>query len=770
MSHPDKGTADDADVGRAGRPAKKLNAQRILEQMGGISGLIYSSLPVLVFVPVSSLFGLMPAICAALGVATLILVWRLIRKESLQPAVSGFFAVGVSALIAYLVGESKGYFLLGIWSSLLYAAVFALSVLIRRPWSVTSGAGSTDTTEVGARCARRSSPSTSPPDVGRGVRRAIRGAEPPLRRGQTGLLGVARIAMGWPLTAVAALVTYLAIRTAQRALHEQAAPNGAGEPSRARDDRGAHRLTGVSVQVTATDRPLIAVAVLASFVAFLDGSVVNLALPAIAADLGGGLALQQWVVDGYLLGARRADPRRRGRVGPVRQAHRAAHGTGGLRGRFGAVRRRAERLGAGRRPVPAGRRGRLPGPQLAGDDQRPVHRRAQARAIGTWTAWTGTAFVVGPPLGGVLVDALSWRWVFGINIVPLAVTLYLTTKIAWRMKSGASRSGRIDFVGATLCAVGLSAAVFALIELQRLGLSNPVVAGGLVVGVACLVAFPFWERRAPNPMMPLNLFAVRNFAVGNVATVFLYAAVSLGTLFVALFLQEAVGLSASKAGLATLPIPVLSFFLARRFGTLAGVYGPRLYMAVGPIVAAAGFLLLCTAREPFDFWTQMLPGLIVFGVGLSITVSPLTAAVLAAVDPAQSGIGSAVNNAVSRIAGLDRGRVHRRDHRRDRRFGVRAGDFAGFRQGVVVVAVLFVVAGLISAVGISNAQCDYGRVWPRRPRPATTGRRRRLPSPGRTSWTGADAAPARATAPRPRRSRRTAARRRPPAARRPRAR
>ena len=253
--------------------------------------------------------------------------------------------------------------------------------------------------------------------------------------------------------------------------------------------------------------------------------------------------------------------------------------------------------------------------------------------------------------------------------------------------------------------------MFALIELQRLGLSHPAVAGGLVVGVACLVAFPFWERRAPNPMMPLNLFAARNFAVGNLATVFLYAAVSLGTLFVALFLQEAVGLSASQAGLATLPIPVLSFFLARRFGTLAGRHGPRLYMAVGPLdrrgrLPAAAL----TAREPFDFWTQMLPGLIVFGVGLSITVSPLTAAVLAAVDPAQSGIGSAVNNAVSRIAGLiavaftgviigaagDSGFVR--------------GDFAGFRQGAVVVAVLFVVAGVISAVGISNAQCDYGRI------------------------------------------------------------
>jgi hypothetical protein len=222
VSRPDKGTADEAEPGERDEPEKKLNAQALLEQMGGISGLIYSSLPVLVFVPVSSLAGLMPAIGAALGVATLILVWRLIRKESLQPAFSGFFAVGVSALIAYLVGESKGYFLLGIWSSLLYAAVFALSVLIRRPvvgyvWGWVNGR------DRGWRKVRKA---VFAFDIATVVWVAVFGARFVVQNhlydaDQTGLLGVARIAMGWPLTGVAALVTYLAIRTAQRALHEQ---------------------------------------------------------------------------------------------------------------------------------------------------------------------------------------------------------------------------------------------------------------------------------------------------------------------------------------------------------------------------------------------------------------------------------------------------------------------------------------------------------------------------------------------------------------------
>src|SRR6185312_1757534 len=221
---------------------------------------------------------------------------------------------------------------------------------------------------------------------------------------------------------------------------------------------------------------------------------------------------------------------------------------------------------------------------------------AQARAIGTWTAWTGTAFVVGPLLGGVLVDALNWRWIFGVNVVPLAVTLYLTGKLS-REEFRPERPANIDVVGAVLTAVGLTGAVYALIEQQRLGISHPMVLTSLIVGVGALVAFPWWERRTPNPMMPLNIFSARNFAVGNLATVFLYAAVSLGTLMVALFLQEAAGMSATQAGLATLPIPVLSFFLARWFGTLAGRHGPRLYMALGPLIAAAGYLLMTRVRE-----------------------------------------------------------------------------------------------------------------------------------------------------------------------------
>jgi hypothetical protein len=217
-----------------------VRANAVLEQMGGISGLIYSSLPVVVFVPVSQLASLVPAVVAALAVAAAILVFRLIRRESAQPAISGFFGVGICALIAYVMGESKGYFLLGIWTSLIWAAVFGLSVLIRRPvvgyiWSWINGHG---------RDWRHHRRALHAFDIATLVWVLVFSARFVVQQhlyeaDQTGWLGVARISMGWPLTAVAALVTYLAIRTAQRALPPAAGTTGAAddehEPSTADD-------------------------------------------------------------------------------------------------------------------------------------------------------------------------------------------------------------------------------------------------------------------------------------------------------------------------------------------------------------------------------------------------------------------------------------------------------------------------------------------------------------------------------------------------------
>ena len=438
------------------------------------------------------------------------------------------------------------------------------------------------------------------------------------------------------------------------------------------------------------DRLLVAVAVLASFVAFLDGSVVNLALPAISAELGGGLVIQQWVVDGYLLtlGAlilvAGAISDTFGRL-TVLRAGLVVFGVASLvcavapNGVVLVIGRCVQGLGAAFL-VPSSLA--MINATFTGGEQ--------SRAIGIWTAWTGTAFVIGPLLGGLLVETLGWRWVFAVNVVPLAVTMVLAGRLS---DEPVRRAGPIDVVGAVLTAVGLSATVFAMIEQQRLGWHHPLIVAGLIAGPACLIAFGWWERRTTHPMLPPAVFSARNFTVGNVATVFLYAGITLGMLLVALFVQEVGRLSPAQAGLATLPVPVLSFLLAARFGELAGRHGPRRFMAVGPVIAAAGFGWMALAHG--NVWVQTVPGLVLFGIGLSVTVSPLTAAILAAVDPAQSGIGSAINNAVARVAGLIAIAFT----------AVIVGDtmsLDGFRRGVLTSAALLVIAGIVSAVGIRD--------------------------------------------------------------------
>ncbi len=318
---------------------------------------------------------------------------------------------------------------------------------------------------------------------------------------------------------------------------------------------------------------------------------------------------------------------------------------------------------------------------------------AMAKAIGTWTAWTGTAFLVGPLAGGALVDTLGWRWVFGIVVVPAAVTIALVARLPRDAHRGTDGHAYVDGLGATLAALGLAGPVFALIEGQRLGFDRPLIIVALVGGIACLVAFVLWERRARHPMMPLRLFGVRAFAVGNLATVGIYAAIGLGTLVIPLLVQEVGGLSATVSGLVMLPPTLISLALSSRVGALAGRLGPRPFMTVGPLVVAAGFLWMLTVREPVEVWWQVLPGVVLFGLGITITVTPLTSMVLAEIRPAEAGIASAVNNAISRVAGLVAVAF----------IGVITGgvlDVDGFHRVVVVVAALLVAGSIVSAVGL----------------------------------------------------------------------
>ncbi|MGO4535694.1 DHA2 family efflux MFS transporter permease subunit [Leifsonia sp. 2MCAF36] len=402
--------------------------------------------------------------------------------------------------------------------------------------------------------------------------------------------------------------------------------------------------------LTTQQRTILTVAVLSTFIAFLDGSVVTVALPAIGRELGGGLAAQQWVVDAYLLtlgsvillAGSLSDlfGRRRvlfwGLVGfAVASALCAVAPTAGVlivaRGLQGVA-------------------GALLVPSSLALILSTFSGSQQARAIGTWTAITSVASIAGPVLGGVLVDALSWRWVFGINLAPIAVTLVLLRGLPAdaRRTTGA----RVDWLGAALGVVGLGIPVFALIEHPRFGWGSPLIAGSLALGLAALVAFVLWERRTAQPMLPLAIFRARDFSVGNVATAFIYGGVAVGTFALALFLQQGAGYSATLAGFAMVPSSILLIALSAFFGRLSARVGARVMMTVGPLVAAGGFALMLRITAQADYLTEVLPAVAVFGLGMSITVAPLTATILGSVDSARSGIASAVNNAVSRVAGL----------------------------------------------------------------------------------------------------------------------
>ena len=400
------------------------------------------------------------------------------------------------------------------------------------------------------------------------------------------------------------------------------------------------------------NRRLILVAcILGSGIAFLDGTVVNVALPAIQRDLGASLASQQWIVEGYMLslsafllvGGSFDDLFERRTV--------FAAGVGGF-GVMSLACAVAPTVGVliGAR-VLQGVFGALLVPSTLAIIIATFPESERGAAIGTWTAWTGISTVVGPLAGGALIDAASWRWIFLLNVPLVLATLYLTFKAIPRTESQ-QPDARVDFLGAGLCAVGLGGVVFALIEQPRDGWSDPRVAVPGLVGVAAIALFVLWERRTPSPMLPLYLFRARNFAVGNISTLTMYAGLGGALFFLALFLQQVAGYSALAAGAAFLPLTFMMFTLARRWGALADRYGPRLFMGFGPIVAGIGLILMSRVGLKADYVSELLPALLVFGLGLSMTVAPLTATVLAAVEEKHSGVASGVNNAIARIAGL----------------------------------------------------------------------------------------------------------------------
>jgi EmrB/QacA subfamily drug resistance transporter len=392
-------------------------------------------------------------------------------------------------------------------------------------------------------------------------------------------------------------------------------------------------------------------AILGTFVAALDASAVNVALPAIESDLGGGLAGQQWVSNAYLLtlgslilvGGSLADLYGERRIFTI-----------GVAG-FGivsvvcAMAPSIEVLVAGR--ALQGVFGALLTPSALAVIVSSFSPDERGAAIGSWTAWGGIAFVIGPLLGGWLIGVASWRWIFAIN-VPFVVATVIIVRIAVAERPREGPQVRLDFLGATLCALGLAGPVFALIRQPSVGWGSPQVVVPAVAGIAMFALFIAHEARTPHPMLPLGLFRRRNFAVGNLETLLMYGGLSAMIFFLVLFLQQVAGYDALQAGLATLPITIVMFTLSRRAGRMADRFGPRLFMGAGPLVAAVGLAMLTRVDAHVDYVSEVLPALLIFSLGLSATVAPLTATVLADADENNAGIASGVNNAIARVAGL----------------------------------------------------------------------------------------------------------------------
>ena len=397
---------------------------------------------------------------------------------------------------------------------------------------------------------------------------------------------------------------------------------------------------------SAVGRMVVTAAVLGSGLTMLDGSVVNVALKTIGEDLDASLADLQWITNGYLLSL----------------ASLILLG-GALGDRFG--RRRVFVVGTvwfalasllcGLAPTPMvlivarvlqGIGGALLTPGSLAIIQSVFQPADRGRAIGAWSGLGGIAAAIGPFVGGALVEYVSWRWIFLINL-PLAAITVLIAQRCVPESHDPHATGRFDVAGAVLACVALGGVTWSLIEW---GSPSAPYAGA--VGLLCGAAFVLVEARSHEPMMPLGLFGDRTFSAANAMTFLVYAALGAVLFFLIIQLQTVSGYGALEAGVATLPITVCMLLLASRAGELGTRIGPRIPMTVGPVVMAAGSLLLLRVDDDVSYWIDVMPGLTVFGLGLSLMVAPLTGTVLAAAPDDNAGIASGVNNAVARAGSL----------------------------------------------------------------------------------------------------------------------
>lgn len=461
-------------------------------------------------------------------------------------------------------------------------------------------------------------------------------------------------------------------------------------------------------------RLTLAACVIGSSLAFIDATVVVIALPTIREDLGLGLAGQQWVFLAYSL-ALAALYLPAGAVGD-RWGRRETFVAGAVA--FALASALAGAAPNGGMLIAARVVQGVAGAFVTTNSLallREVYGHEAGRAVGLWTSFTSVATIAGPPVGGALVE-WEWRSIFYLNLPLAAVTVALALVGRCRHRE-AHRTGALDFPGAVLVAVGFGGLTYGLVEGAEAGFAGYWWAFALAA--ACFIGFVAVERRVPEPMLPPGLFRERNFAAANLETFFVYAALSGVLLFFTLYLQF-LGFTPFEAGLLNIPASVVMILLAARFGALADRYGPRAFLSVGPFLLGAGMLLFVAMDERSDFWTFGIAGLTLFSFGLALVVAPITATALASAPPRYAGIASGVNSTVSRVGGLvavaviglvvtrvfeasagDVGAVPLARGQDDP--SLRAASIDAFRAAMSVGALLAFVGAAVAAVGISNA-------------------------------------------------------------------